>query len=161
CPTCSQCGAGTVLCNGSCVSTQCPNGMEFDTASCTCQTVLCGGAGQPCCANSQCNDGLGCVDGICGQCSAFCGSLGCSTPGCCGNQCQTPHSNGLGQSFYDCNPPDTYNIGSASEACHAWVVVNGGSCATVTCGNNAVAVCGQGTSSCACWEYMGPDAGHV
>jgi hypothetical protein len=50
----------------------------------------------------------------------------CATPGCCGSGCQTVHSNGWGQSFYDCNPLNTFTSANAIEACTAYAKTVGG-----------------------------------
>ena len=34
---------------------------------------------------------------------------------CCATSCQTTHSNGAGQSFYDCVPLGTYNLTQAQK----------------------------------------------
>ncbi len=53
-----------------------------------------------------------------------CGGTCCAGNACCGPLtapvCQTAHSNGLGQLFFDCNPLGTHNLDSARAAAHAW-----------------------------------------
>jgi hypothetical protein len=61
------------------------------------------------------------------------GGCACSTPACCsttgatpgaggpGYACETTHSNGVGQSFYDCTATGTYSEPQALAACEAYV----------------------------------------
>jgi hypothetical protein len=44
----------------------------------------------------------------------------CAAPGCCSGACQVVHSNGAGQSFYDCVAASTFNQTQATEACVAF-----------------------------------------
>ena len=84
----------------------------------------------------------------------------CATPACCGQKCQTTHSDGLGQTFYDCAPLATYNATQALEACAAYTG-NMAECASgYKCGN-AYAACSAGAAVCDCWAYSGGVAGHV
>jgi hypothetical protein len=87
----------------------------------------------------------------------------CATPACCsGGACQTTHSNGAGQSFYDCVSTGTYNAAQAQEACAAHP--GGGPCTALglACGSLAwELICTQGASDCYCWEFMGPNPGTV
>jgi hypothetical protein len=99
----------------------------------------------------------------------------CATPGCCNSQCQTVHSNGVGQSFYDCNPVGTHTLASAVEACLAYAkTVNGNANANDCVGGwgcpagstSTVAVCYSaqgGMVNCTnyCWTYMGNTTGDV
>ena len=94
----------------------------------------------------------------------------CKTPGCCNGSCQTTHSNGIGESFFDCNMKDTYNATQAQEACEAYA--GRGQCsASQTCcllgvggacvGNTASSVCGAVQGQCFCWQYAGNLPGTV
>jgi hypothetical protein len=87
---------------------------------------------------------------------------GCETsaPACDGG-CPTMHSNGLGQSFYDCLPLGTITMAQAFEACLA-LTGDAGACANdpVTCGAGDQ-VCTTASSDCACWRYNGTNAGKV
>jgi hypothetical protein len=97
----------------------------------------------------------------------------CATPGCCNSQCQTVHSNGVGQSFYDCNPVGTHALASAIEACLAYAMTVGGNandciggwgCPQGNMSNQAVCYSSQGgmvVCSNYCWTYLGPTIGDV
>ncbi len=97
----------------------------------------------------------------------------CATPGCCSSQCQTVHSNGVGQSFYDCNPQGTHTLGAAIEACLAYATTVGGNandciggwgCPPGNTSNQAVcysATGGMNVCSNYCWTYFGPTTGDV
>ncbi len=73
----------------------------------------------------------------------------------------TMHSNGVGQSFYDCAPLGTYDLTQAFSACAAFSGDAG------ACGNDPIAcssgdqVCSSGSSVCVCWRYNGTNAGKV
>lgn len=87
----------------------------------------------------------------------------CATPGCCGSSCQTSHSDGVGQSYFDCNPPATYSETSALSACAAYAVSVGSTAAAcigpLTCpGSPVPTICfSNGAGKCAnyCWQYTG------
>jgi hypothetical protein len=87
----------------------------------------------------------------------------CATPMCCGTKCQTVHTNGVGQNFYDCVATGTYNVSQANEACAAF------GAATCTSGQAAglcpfgpvKSVCGASGSKCYCWQYSGHKVGTV
>jgi hypothetical protein len=96
----------------------------------------------------------------------------CATPGCCGSSCQTSHDNGVGQTFYDCNPQGTITIGSATEACVAHALTVGGKAADCMGGwfcpdpMMPIEVCYSSTANfnnCTdyCWIYTGSLAGYV
>jgi hypothetical protein len=65
------------------------------------------------------------------------GGCACNTPACCatsgatpgaggpGYGCETAHSNGVAQTFYDCEPAGTYTEAQALEACVAYVTTLG------------------------------------
>jgi hypothetical protein len=95
----------------------------------------------------------------------------CATPGCCSGNCQTTHSNGVGESFFDCNANRTYNAAQAQEACEAYAGAGrclgsqlccalgvGGICLL---GSTATSVCGAIQGQCFCWQYAGPFPGTV
>jgi hypothetical protein len=76
----------------------------------------------------------------------------CDGTACCGSSCQTAHSNGVGQTFYDCNPLDTYNQTTATAACAAFTG-SAASCTAYACtGNAGSVVCSPG-GACTCWKY--------
>jgi hypothetical protein len=83
----------------------------------------------------------------------------CNTPGCCSGVCQTTHSDGVGQSYYDCNPLKTYNASTALEACAAFAG-NASKCSSYTCGA-ATVICSDGAPNCDCWQYSGSRIGQV
>jgi hypothetical protein len=98
---------------------------------------------------------------------SVCGA--CGSPGC------TVHSNGVGQTFDDCQPLGTYNETQALAACAAFTG-SIATCGVVTCAQsggpgggaggqaNAMsdqAVCSTGATGCPCWTFSGMDVGHV
>ena len=94
----------------------------------------------------------------------------CATPACCNGACQTTHSNGEGQSFYDCTGQGTHNQTQAEEACAAFTGSSGAckqstsggcNCLLLFCGASAQSMCGMAGSACHCWQYSGPNAGKV
>ena len=87
------------------------------------------------CAVSACNSGFSDCD------AAAADGCECGTPACCGSACQTTHSNGLGNGYFDCFPlgapgnASTYNATMASEASAAWS--HTGTTLTGTCGGGS------------------------
>jgi len=150
--TCSsrvcKCPTGQVECAGACVNPQT-------------DPTNCGGCGNVCAA------GLSCTLGVCcASTGSVCGATGakvcCAGSACCGSgACQTVHSNGLGQSTYDCNPLGTYTEAAATAAANAWSATGntyvGGElqCETASC------VGRQTTSNCAVWCWDNPVRGRV
>jgi hypothetical protein len=88
------------------------------------------------------------------------GSCAVTTP-VCDAGCPIAHSDGLGQTFYDCAASGTMDETQALEACTAYT----GSatfCANDPIGcANADEVCTTGTATCTCWDYRGMHAGFV
>lgn len=87
----------------------------------------------------------------------------CATPACCGSSCQTTHSNGIGQSYYNCVDAGTYTQAQALKACTAYTS-DQFACQPAGCVGDAgdLMVCGPpDAGSCACWTYTGLDTGHV
>jgi hypothetical protein len=184
------CATGYTDCSGACVNTatdgsncggcgnHCATGATCTAGACACPAgdSVCG-AGAGVCVNRStdesncgtcgnvCPTGATCTAGACacpaGQ-STTCGGTCCAGTGCCssGSQCQTVHSNGLGQSYYDCNPLGTYTAAAALEAAAAWnpsgAPASGLSCASQYC------LGWQASNACAVWCY-GQDilGGHV
>lgn len=149
-PTCSSgkcCPTGRVNCSGTCVDPQ------TDAASCG----TCGHA---------CTDGRSCVGGTCacaGVAPVACGTSCCAGTACCagGTACQTPHSNGIGGTFYDCVTayalPSSTTPDAALAAANSW---HSGQTYEGLCGGNCLAR--QTTASCGVWCYgLSPFAGHV
>jgi hypothetical protein len=76
----------------------------------------------------------------------------CVGTGCCGAGCQTEHSNGVGQSFYDCTALGTIDYSHAIMACAAYTK-DAAACTPQPCVYNAGSlVCSPGPS-CYCWKY--------
>ena len=69
------------------------------------------------------------------------------------------HSNGIGQSFYDCVPAGTYDLTQATAAANAWPVA-AVSTFTAACGTGMI-YCKQAAAQCACWAYSGNRVGLV
>lgn len=88
------------------------------------------------------------------------GACGTSTITCSGS-CPTMHFNGISQFFYDCVEAGTINLAQAFEACAAFAG-DAGACTNdpITCAAGSQ-VCSSGYSSCACWRYIGTNAGKV
>jgi hypothetical protein len=173
CDICKQCV------DGACVNA--PNGTDCyeDGIACTrdvCDDGLC--TYQPvdsrCAANQRCDSQDGC------QCkSNFTNCSGnpddgceCEThpsaPDCCGNACHTVHENGLGQTFRDCVPLNTYDQPQAEKAAAAWAAAGHAGATTHVADASSVCpqvmgvVCHQpGSGGCACWAYSGAAAGRV
>jgi hypothetical protein len=83
--------------------------------------------------------------------------------GMCPNGCTT-HDNGVGQSYYDCNPlysaNNPWTETAAFEACAALT----GQAAKCTSGwkcGTSLSICSSGSVVCDCWEYSGSLSGHV
>lgn len=176
--------AGGVSCTGTtCAYTcapgfaDCTTGSAPDLGGCatpTTTTSNCGGCNNVCTPNNASADSC---NGL--TCSYTCNSgyvdcdkttapdtNGCECAGtaCCPGGCQTAHSNGMGQTFYDCNPTKTYTPATALEACNAYGATLAGWGTTYSCGDgwwcsgvNPTLVCVQnmaGTVSYApCWAY--------
>jgi hypothetical protein len=176
--TCAACAVGkSCILNSDCATNAC------DAVSLTCVAsqcadhrqdgnetgVDCGGgtctgcaAGISCRANSDCasND----CDTVAGVCGNACGAAGFCSP----NVCQTTHTNGLGQSYYDCNPLNTFSMTAATEAATAYETAIGGSAADVSGGWSCPAlptitmVCATtGGNPTYCWDYSGAQSGWV
>jgi hypothetical protein len=86
----------------------------------------------------------------------------CATPACCGTSCQTIHSNGVGQNFYDCNAAGTNTDAAATEACVAYALSVGGTPSDCTdgwyCQDQPSQVCfnSSGPATQYCWGYGAP-----
>jgi hypothetical protein len=126
-----------------------------DEANCgTCGTACATGAT---CTNGSCACPAGPLDGCQGACCA-------GGTSCCGSgACETEHSNGLGQHFYDCNPlyepPSTTTQQAAQAAALAWAPA-GAFDPTVFCDPSCVAI--KTGAACAIWCYgQSPSAGRA
>jgi hypothetical protein len=89
-----------------------------------------------------------------------CECVGNASLGCCGvgtvttAPCQMTHSNGNGQSYYDCVPQNTDDQTEATRACEAWGGV--GNCSALFCGGAAATnvMCNAaGAKNCVCWAF--------
>jgi hypothetical protein len=163
------------------------DGCETPTTT----TTNCGGCGNACgtlhavtagttCTGTACQ--YMCATGYsnCDQTAPNTKGCECATPMCCPGTggapatCQFTHSNGvglsalgLGESFYDCNPLNTYNATTAAEACYARFGSAGG-CASFRCGTqpyyyvcDASSVGGKQTCGSTCWAFGGTQVGNV
>lgn len=137
------------------------------SAACNTKTGAASCNGTTC--SYQCNSGL--MDCNAGSAPDTDGCE-CSTPACCGTGCQTTHSDGVGQSFYDCNAPKSYNQSQAQSACTAYTGSAAACTPSTTCcnglqignlclGMTAHSVCGSTGGKCYCWQYQGPNSGKV
>lgn len=90
------------------------------------------------------------------------GGCECATPMCCGASCATDHTNGVGQSFYDCVAKGTYDQQQALKACTAYTG-NQFACSMASCISDGgdMVVCGAINNSCVCWDYVGATVSHV
>jgi hypothetical protein len=105
------CATGLTNCNGVCVDTR------IDPANCG----VCG---------NTCGSGKSCVAGVCqAACTGLtCGGTCCEAPvagnSCCGTSCPYQHRNFVGtpfeQTYYNCDPPRVWNLGTAQTAARAW-----------------------------------------
>jgi hypothetical protein len=137
-------------------------------------TILnCGACGRAC--DTAHSVGAGCADGTCAYSGCSAGwsdcdgaaananGCECNTPSCCSSgACQTLHSNGLMQTYYDCVPLGTYTQAQALAACTAFTG-NSAQCTDAPFGlcGTARGVCSSGASTCWCWAYAGSAAGTV
>jgi hypothetical protein len=142
------CPQGQTACDNRCVS------LLTDATNC-------GACGSACGAGRACSGGS-CV--CTGGTPLTCGTNCCAGTGCCsgGTTCQVGHSNGLGQTFYDCTAsytPSTTTPQAATAAAQAWgasTIMDG----RVFCASSCVA--GQKAGACAIWCFgSSPLAGRV
>jgi len=147
------------------------DGCETSIAS---TTTSCGACGRSCsmnhvlapvCANRVCTST--CMPGYmnCLKPTNPTGDDGCECAGnaCCpGSTCQLSHSNGLGQTWFDCVALGTHTLTQAEAARNASTLV-AVTDSTLACGDSTPAVCRQTDTTCACWGYMTgtPNAGRV
>jgi len=140
---CGTCGRVCIATGQTCVSgnCQCPQGQS-----------VCGSACVPCPPSAVCvSNACQCPKGPVAGCSGTCCPGGTQ---CCGNgACQTQHSNGLGQSYFDCNPlysPAQTTLAAATAAAKAWN--DGPVTSSSTCGD-PYCVARQTSTQCAVWCY--------
>ena len=135
-------------------------------AACNTQTGAASCDGTKC--SYRCNAGLSDCNAATGRDTDGCE---CKTPGCCGSQCQQTHSNGIGESFFDCDKPGTIDAAHAKEACEAYAGPGQCSNSALCCavglggicllGSTAMSECGSVQGQCFCWQYAGPFPGTV
>ena len=102
----------------------------------------CGACGTRCPSAATCSSGsCACPAAnptLCGNSSDSPGSC-CAGPACCGKGCETIHSNGLGESYYDCGKTGTFSQAQAIAAAQAFAptgtVVLAPLCASCVCVN--------------------------
>lgn len=78
------------------------------------------------------------------------------SPGCCGTLAQQPHTDGLGDSFYDCVRTGTYNATQATEAAQAYNPtgnVTEGDVGSAPDTVSAKCVIDSTNTYCVCWAY--------
>ena len=190
---CGSTNVATASCNGTTCSYVCASGWADCTTTAPntdgCETPTnttsnCSACGDVCTPNNAtaaaCS-GLSCsytCDANHSDCNA--GSppdtdgCECATPSCCaggtntGAPCQTTHTDGVGNSFYDCNNLSTFSSVTAIEACTAYALSVGGTAADCsdgwTCSDPTTpsTVCYGADCSTYCWGYTaGKDAGEV
>ncbi len=125
-------------------------------------------SGQPSCNGTTCSYACNAGHSDCDKKAApDTNGCECATPACCGTGCETTHSDGFGQSFYDCNPAGTYTSASALAACVAFAHGDASMCSdNWTCsGDSNNFVCFDPTNNSndctTCWGYAGANKGKV
>lgn len=153
------CAAGFTLCGTTCVD------LKTDPAHCGSCTTTCP-AGQACSA------------GICQSqsvCTTLqCGGTCCEAPSagnsCCGTSCPYRHRNFVGtpseQTYYNCDAPFIWNLGTAQTAALAWAPGGNQITPTQSCPASGGSLClvwqrpiGARDVGCAVFCYSGPFAG--
>lgn len=99
------------------------------------------------------------------------GDAGAVGDGGVADACGTVHNNGAGQSFTTCSPVGMFDEAGAVAACEAFGASQGAANPSVDCFLNETTVidCGVGAqmacigeyAPCKCWEFYGPNKGHV
>src|SRR5262249_24784914 len=71
------------------------------------------------------------------------------------HDCQTEHSNGLGQHFYDCLALGTYNQSQAEAAAMAATIAGAGAPVLSHCNGTSTntIICRSSSTQCACWRF--------
>jgi hypothetical protein len=168
-------------CVGAAGGTCCPSGcadLDSDVDSC-------GTCGNQCAFTAVV--GTRCENGACRYDSCQPGHLDCDGQAatgcecavgtsCCGTGCAVAHDNGIGGSWIDCTPRDTYNGTTAQAAFDSATNITGGALVfTCNAGSDfARSLCKADSTGCVCWWYdatgslngtqgqvtTGPDNGH-
>jgi len=122
--------------------------VDFDSDPKNCGACAAAGLKHTCATGQTCQAGFCCEPDrkVCGSGDARL----CCPGGCCpGGTCQVPHDNGLGQTYFSCDPLDTYTHAAALAAAAAWnsgaIVEAGLECASC--------LCLQTASQAAVWCY--------
>ncbi|MEO6953307.1 MAG: hypothetical protein ABI321_16020 [Polyangia bacterium] len=161
CGMCGACATGGVVTSAACVVPQ--TGNASCAYSCACSTtadsIAASCDGQRCsytCAagRADCNGTVGTDQDGCECPTAASSAQG--TAGCCPQGCQTTHTDGFSDSFFDCGPAGTYNVTEAFAAAAAAVGIAGTASDGWHCGsgsNIGSGVCKQSATTCACWIY--------
>jgi hypothetical protein len=161
--TCQQtCAAGLTLCSGACVD------LKTDPAHCGACTTSCL-LGQSCSAGT-CQ--AACTTLTCGGTCCQAGKTGnsCCPLGGSGTSCPSLHKNFVGtaseQSYFDCTPSFTYDVGTAETAARNWAPNGNRITTTLACptaGGGSLCLVWQkpilGDQGCGVWCYSGPFAG--
>ncbi len=112
------CPFGTMLCGGTCVSTQCPSNKQWNQATCQC---VCSA---PLCNGICCPSGETCCNGACINPSDFqtdnknCGSCGNACDANCNQTCQSGKC-GCGPGFTLCGPAYCLDNNSPYTCCNS------------------------------------------
>jgi hypothetical protein len=163
---------------GAC-TTACPVGATCETGSCTCPAGTpdvcgtdpgacvdldgdeqhCGTCTKVCAAGATCSSGSCTCPAspavVCGTAPGAC----CEGTGCCGSACQTEHSNGLGQSYYDCSPLGApWTQADAILAADAWASGTDVNMSLTACPAACYGRVSTATGRCAIWCYDGSGA---
>jgi hypothetical protein len=125
--------------------------------------------GAPMCGGSSCSYTCNTLRQNCNTAAPNTGGCECTGTGCCATNCQTTHSTGTGEDYYDCTSTGTINETQAKEACATFTGDAGAcsssqvgcNCLLVLCSSQAQSVCGVSGGTCNCWQYSGPNEGKV
>jgi hypothetical protein len=189
---CGQCGAACDTTHGSptsCMASACQYTCNTGWGDCQtsapdlngCETQLnttsnCTGCGVACdtahsldagCSATRCTYS-GCAAGYldCHTTAPNADGCECNAPSCCeGGVCEPLHDNGVGQTYYDCEPVGTYSAGLALKACVAYTG-SASQCVSFPCSPSSLGpiICSAGAASpkvCMCWSYGGTNVGQV
>jgi len=148
--TCS-CPLGTVLCNGSCVSTSCSGGQTFDSTTCQC---MCSGGLTAC--GGTCTD-TGSDPNNCGTCGHHCPPDAACVNGTCVCSLGFTQCDGICTDVLT----DSNNCGACGHVCPSNLACANGKCSTCltltcfgvccpTCPTGETPMCEPKTGRCVC-----------